>query len=53
MELKIFHTADIHLGMKFANYPSELIQARFDTLSRCIEIANNKKALLPIEWVKI
>ena len=43
MLLKIFHTADIHLGMKFANYPSELIQARFDTLSRCVEIANNKK----------
>ena len=35
MSFKIFHTSDIHLGMKFAGYPevqAELIDARFETM---------------------
>jgi len=48
--MKIFLCADIHLGMKFAGYPDEvrnqLIEARFETLSRCIEIANEKECEL-------
>jgi len=44
--LKIFHTSDIHLGMKFSAYPEvqdELIEARFRTLERLVAIANNHK----------
>ncbi len=43
MSLKILHTSDIHLGMKFAGYPevqSELCEARFKTLARLVELAN-------------
>jgi exonuclease SbcD len=46
MGLKIFLTADIHLGMKFASYPavrSELIEARFNTLKNCVTIANREE----------
>jgi DNA repair exonuclease SbcCD nuclease subunit len=35
MGIKIFHTADLHLGMRFAGYPDvqdELINARHETL---------------------
>jgi len=45
MSLKIFHTSDLHLGMKFAGYPevqSELIEARFETLKKLIALANEK-----------
>lgn len=41
--MKILHTADLHLGMKFAGYPEvqqELCQARFATLERLVETAN-------------
>ena len=43
MSLKIFHTADLHLGMKFAGYPeaqSELSEARFITLENLVKKAN-------------
>ena len=46
MSLKIFHTADIHLGMKFAGYPevqSELSEARFIALDNLVKKANEKK----------
>jgi DNA repair exonuclease SbcCD nuclease subunit len=47
MTIKIFHTADLHLGMKFTRgYPPEvqesLIQARFETLQGMIESANQQ-----------
>lgn len=45
MLLKIFHTADLHLGMKFAGYPeaqSELTEARFTTLKNLVKLANEK-----------
>lgn len=46
MSLKIFHTSDLHLGMKFAGYPevqAELSEARFKTLEKLIEYANKEK----------
>lgn len=45
MTLKIFHTSDLHLGMKFSGYPevqAKLSESRFDTLSRLIEAANKE-----------
>ena len=41
--LKILHTSDVHLGMRFANYPEvqdELREARFAALAKCVEHAN-------------
>lgn len=42
--LKIFHTADVHLGLKFSSYPESvsktLSQARFETLDALVKIAN-------------
>lgn len=41
--MKIFHTADLHLNMKFGNYPSvqeRLTNARYDTLDHLVELAN-------------
>ena len=46
MALKIFHTADIHLGMKFAGYPevqSELSEARFVALDTLVKKANEER----------
>ncbi|MBW1953490.1 MAG: DNA repair exonuclease [Deltaproteobacteria bacterium] len=45
MALRLLHTADLHLGMKFAGrYPPEvrerLVQARFETLGGLVETAN-------------
>ena len=37
--VKIFHTADLHLGMKFSGYPAiqnELINARYEALERMV-----------------
>jgi exonuclease SbcD len=45
VELKIFLTADVHLGMKFAGYPEvqkELSEARFGTLQSLVERANGE-----------
>ena len=49
MSLKIFHTSDLHLGMKFAGYPvvqKELTEARFKTLEKLVELSNHKKCNL-------
>lgn len=46
MSLKILHTSDIHLGMKFAGYPevqAELSEARFKTLEKLVNLANTEK----------
>lgn len=46
MSLKVFLTADVHLGMKFASYPevqTELSNARFKTLENCINWANKEE----------
>lgn len=42
MSLKIFHTSDLHLGMKFSNYTvkESLTQARFNTLENMINKSN-------------
>lgn len=48
MELKIFHTGDIHLGMKFNNYADEikekLCEVRFLTLENMIIKSNELNA---------
>ena len=46
MSVKIFHTGDIHIGMKYnTNYPDDvreaLIEARFESLEKMIEKSNN------------
>lgn len=49
MSLKIMHTGDIHLGMKFNQYSqisSELENARYQALENVVKAANNKKANL-------
>ena len=47
MPLKIFHTADLHLGLTHGKHPtdisSRLTEARFETLSRMIEIAGRER----------
>lgn len=49
MSLKVFHTADLHLGMTFGNrnYPEEvrrqLVEARYQTLERLVELANEEQ----------
>jgi DNA repair exonuclease SbcCD nuclease subunit len=47
MTLKIFHTSDIHLGIKFEGYPEavqeKLIEARFETLKRIVDMASEAK----------
>src|SRR5690554_7109034 len=47
MAIKIFHTADLHLGMRFAGYPeiqNELINARYETLEKMVAIANKEES---------
>ncbi|MEJ6952294.1 metallophosphoesterase family protein [Natronospora cellulosivora (SeqCode)] len=50
MSLKIFHTGDLHIGMKFSNYPdfirNELIESRFQTLEEMILTANQEQCNL-------
>ena len=49
MGIKIFHTADLHLGMRFAGYPDvqdELINARYETLENMVEVANQESCAL-------
>jgi len=46
MAIKIFHTADLHLGMRFAGYPEiqdKLIHSRYETLENMVDIANKEK----------
>jgi DNA repair exonuclease SbcCD nuclease subunit len=45
--LSIFATADVHLGMKFSAYEDArdaLVEARFQTLARCVDEANARSA---------
>ncbi|WP_455381783.1 metallophosphoesterase family protein, partial [Salinispira pacifica] len=47
--VRILHTADLHLGMKFAGYPQvrdRLSAARFDALDRIVESANREQCSL-------
>ena len=49
MKLRIFHTADLHLGMKFAQgytplVQDELVKARYETLAREVDLANENKS---------
>lgn len=49
MPLKILHTADVHLGLKFAGYPeiqTELTEARFTTLENLVRLANKEQCRL-------
>lgn len=49
MGIKIFHTADLHLGMRFAGYPDvqdELINARHETLENMVELANQESCTI-------
>lgn len=49
MVIKIFHTADLHLGMRFAGYAevqNELIDARFETLANMVKMANQEECHL-------
>lgn len=46
MSLKIMHTGDLHLGIKFSHYPEisqELKQARFQALANVVQKANERK----------
>ena len=41
----VFLISDIYLGMKFAGYPGvqeRLVEARFEALKRCVDIANEE-----------
>ena len=45
MALKILHTADLHLGLKFAGYPdvqNKLTEARFEVLKGLVDRANSE-----------
>ena len=48
MSLKIFHTGDIHIGMKFNSYgdkvKKELIEARFSVVERMVNKSNDLNA---------
>src|SRR5665648_69184 len=49
MGIKIFLTADLHLGMRFAGYPEiqdELINARYETLEKLVSLANRESYTL-------
>ena len=49
MTIKIFHTADLHLGMRFTGYPEiqdELINARYETLENMVKTANREDCSL-------
>ena len=49
MTIKIFNTADLHLGMRFTGYPEiqdELINARYETLENMVKAANREDCSL-------
>ncbi|MDB9787143.1 DNA repair exonuclease [Bacteriovoracaceae bacterium] len=50
--IKIYHTADVHLGMTYTQYPKNISTAlkdvRFTTLKNCVEKANNSQCDLMI-----
>ena len=39
-KLRIFHCADLHLGLRFSRYPEGLGEARFTSLEKMVERAN-------------
>ena len=41
-KLRIFHCADLHLGLRFTRYPDGLAEARFSSLERMVETANRE-----------
>jgi len=47
LSFKIFHSADIHIGMKFGGYPQnvreDLADERFKVLERMVKMANEKE----------
>ena len=46
MAIKIFHTADLHLGMRFAGYAEiqdKLINSRYETLENMVKMANKEE----------
>ncbi len=48
MDIKIFHTADLHIGMKFKGYPDEvrtlLQDGRINVLKNMVNLANEEEA---------
>lgn len=50
MAIKIFHTADLHIGMKYNSYPEKvremLQQARLEVLEKMVEMANEQQCNL-------
>tara|TARA_R100001143_G_scaffold63512_2_gene71150 strand:- start:3613 stop:4713 length:1101 start_codon:yes stop_codon:yes gene_type:complete len=45
--MKIFHIADLHLGLRFQNHPEAqetLVQARYESLEKLVGMANEKDA---------
>jgi len=47
MPYKLFHIADLHLGLRFQNHPEAqetLVQARYETLEKLVSMANEKNA---------
>lgn len=45
--MKLFHIADLHLGLRFQNHPEAqktLVQARYKTLEHLVKLANDKDA---------
>jgi len=50
MSIKIFHTADLHIGMKYNSYPepikSALQRSRVDVLQKMVDMANQQECNL-------
>ena len=48
MPIRIVHTADNHIGIKYLKYPENvrktLVSERFDALERLVKMANDKLA---------
>ncbi|SJZ77433.1 metallophosphoesterase family protein [Selenihalanaerobacter shriftii] len=46
--VKILHTGDLHIGMRFNNYPDDirpqLVKARFEVLENLVTLANEEEA---------
>ena len=48
--LKLLHTSDLHIGMKYNGYPEfikdELVEARFNVLKTLVEKSNKEQCHL-------
>ena len=42
-KIRIFHCADLHLGLRFSRYPEGLAEARFTSLERMVATANTER----------